>query len=169
MLIKEPSINVNDNVTIKTIDGITGKVLDINTGHNIILNTGIDHIRHAITPIPYHPVAFLQLGGNATPETVNDAPTTSDGQLSIGPSEIFDVRSFFITPEQTLFKCIVNIGEGNGTGIAYYNEAVLMYLTSTSPSNVYAWFARYTFNNKVKNSSLLFEINWQVNFKYISA
>lgn len=167
MNINEVSIPVSGEFTIKVIDGKTGVVLEEETGNNVILNTGIDHIRHAITPLAYSPVAFLQLGGNATVETVTDAPTTVDGQLASSPSELFNVRSFFIAPEQTMFKCIVSMTEGNGANSAQYNEAVLMFKTSSSP-DTYAWFARKTFNNKVKNSNLLFEINWAINFNYIS-
>jgi hypothetical protein len=168
-------IEVHGRLTIKTIDGATGLVLNEDTGENCILDSGITQICRRIAGDSVYPVALLQLGANATPETVTDAPINGDGTLNASPSELFDVKAYFLTPGKTLFKCIVNLNEGNGfnsTGSASYNEAVLMYRRGIPIPNglslEYDWFARKTFSNKIKNSNLLFELNWEISFVYVA-
>jgi hypothetical protein len=165
-------LEIHGRLTIKTIDGATGAILDEETGENCILDSGIYQICRRIAGEAVYPVALLQLGSDATPETVKDAPINSDGTLSAYPSELFDVKAYYLTPGKTLFKCIINLNEGNGTGSASYNEAVLMYRRGTPIPNglslEYDWFARKTFSNKIKNSNLLFELNWEISFVYVA-
>src|ERR1035437_3436796 len=146
------TVEVHGVLTIKTIDSLTGVVLDEEVGENCILNTGLDLIARSLTTGGAPLVTLLQLGGNgAVKETITDAPADSSGYLSSVHSEFLSVNSYSIISGKTLFKCIVGPTSANGSsGSATYNEAVLMYKVSESP-DVYGWFARKTFTNKIKN------------------
>ena len=160
------TIEVHGVLTIKTIDSLTGVILDEEVGENCILNTGLALIALSITAAGAPPVTILQLGGNVTKEIVTDVPSTSNGSLTVRPSDFLPINSYSIIPGKTLFKCLIGPAYANsGTGNATYNEAVLMYKISEDPVT-YGWFARKTFNDKIKNSSLIFELNWEITFEY---
>lgn len=162
------SLGVKGVFTLKVIDAATGVVLEEEKGNNIVLNSGLDIIRRAISSGSAPVVNTLQLGGDATTPTPQDAPLNTGGSLQVVPSEFFAVQPFYYKDDnQTVtFKCIIPPGSGNGSdpegrGNAY-QEAVL----SADTGGEHKWFARKTFNTRVKTALVLFEINWDIIFTY---
>lgn len=164
------NIGVHGNFTIKVIDGKTGNIVDEETSSNVILNSGLEFLKQAISnPVTTH-VDYLQLGGSAAIAKVTDTPdpTSVNGELLITPSEVFPVTAYYLKPATVTFKCIINLNQGNQGGTATYREAVLMFpIPGPDPqATYYDWFARKTFNDKLKNNTLIFEINWEISFDY---
>lgn len=171
MNVKE-NIGVHGKLTIKVIDGKTGIVIEEDSGDNVVLNSGLDFLRKNITTFTPVPVQYMQLGGDSTAATPLDTPAFPDGRLVIRPSELFLAKAYFLTPNTTLFKSIVNLNEGNGNGTATYTEAVLSFPVEPPPGSLIdyvGWFARKTFSGKTKTNNVLFELNWEITFKYVSA
>lgn len=167
------NVGVQGKFTLKVIDGLTGNVIEEETSSNVILNSGLEFLKQAISnPVSTH-IDYLQLGGSAALAKVTDAPdvSSSNGELIITPSEVFPVVAYYLKPATVLFKCIINLNQGNQQGSTTYREAVLMFpVPGPDPQlTYYNWFARKTFNDKLKNNTLLFEINWEISFEYQSS